>query len=118
VQVAKRLLEEVQRDTSEDWSEFQTQVSRLKLKRFAVGKELSESEALLSGWAAIEELSTSESEGDRSGHEGGDSERSAALAAMSTTSVRIVMITGIESFNQRLYRTVAQKVPSHFPSVV
>jgi hypothetical protein len=117
LQVAKQLLEEVQKEASEEWSEFQAKVTRLKLKRSATASKIAESEALLSEFAAAEELSASESEWGQSGDQGGDSSRATALAAMGTTPVNIVMITGIESFNQRLYRTVAKQVPSRQTSV-
>ena len=109
MQVAKLLLEEVQRESPEEWQTFQAQVSALKLQRAAAQRKLAELKTFIAGLAAAEEFSSSESERDESADEGSDS-RTAAFAAMGTTPVRIVMVTGFESFNQSLYRAAAKKV--------
>lgn len=111
LQVAKRLLEEVQKEAPTEWAAFQSQVNTLKLQRVAALSKLVDLQNLLNGVAAAEAVTASESDWDMSADEGGqDAARTAAFAAMGTTPVQIVMVTGFESFNQGLYRAAAKKV--------
>lgn len=110
MQVAKLLLEEVQRESPAEWQTFQAEVSALKLQRTGAQRKLADLRLAVADLAAAEEFSASESDWDMSADEGDDSARTAAFAAMGTMPVRIVMVTGFESFNQSLYRTAAKKV--------
>lgn len=102
------LLEEVQKEAPTEWAAFQAEVGRFKLARSEKEQKLVDLKKLAAAMAAYEDPSDG-SASDMSDEEG-DDQRAAVFAALATKSVNIVMVTGIEAFNQRLYRAVAKKV--------
>lgn len=114
MQVMKVLLEDLQSSSAPDWVEFQKRVSTLKLQRAAALRDLSDlrvarEEAAAS--AATRAASFAQRAGEAAPQEAADSGgRAAAIAAGLKASVNIVLVTGFESFNQGLYRSVARQV--------
>jgi hypothetical protein len=110
------LLESVQRGSGQAWADFQATVSTLKLQRAAARRDLQELKlekrdaAAAKAAAAYQAQYRTQERGDVALATSGAQGRAAALAATLKAPVRIVMVTGFESFNQGLYSAVAHRV--------
>lgn len=107
-QVAKELMTWLTENKAPEWVAFQSSAQQLKLKRSELMRTLEDlaTQQAASGAKSAYELASDE-------EEEGAADRAAAVFATQgrTKPVRIVLITGFESFNQQLYKKAAQKVP-------
>ena len=119
------LIEALKRDeeTKPRWLAFESAVPRLKLKRERVREQLERAEAVRTSIAAVGSKVHSEYDDmvDRKlgGVEGGDPEGGLEAKKLAKTStVRIVLLTGFESFNSDLYRKVSVRLSRSHPGLV
>lgn len=93
------------------WSAFQARVSTLKLQRSETERSLAALQADAAA-AAAAAAATSESE-DEVDEAAAGAARAALRARGRSAPVRVVLVTGFESFNQSLYRAAAKEVRPH-----
>ena len=95
-----------QRQADSAWTDFQAQVHQLKLQRSGLQRRLRE----LRDAAAVPSSQAAEDTGG-----GNDASAAARIAPRSAATIRVVLVTGFESFNQDLYKRAAaaaqEKVP-------
>ena len=94
------------------WSAFQARVSTLKLQRSETERSLAALQADATA-AAAAAAATSESDEDEVDEAAAGAARAALRARGRSAPVRVVLVTGFESFNQSLYRAAAKEVRPH-----
>jgi hypothetical protein len=107
VQVAEELMSKLSTQKPADWVAFQNRVQQLKLRRSELARDAEEQAAT----AAANSVQDAYELGSDHEEDGAADRAAAAFAGQGRLApVRIVLITGFESFNQQLYKKAAQQV--------
>jgi hypothetical protein len=106
--VADHLLATLQRRDAQAWTRFQAEAQKLKLRRSRL--ESLRQELLAASAASAPSAYALSSEESSEDEAASNAARQAMRAAGRTGNVNVVLITGFESFNQRLYVQAARKV--------
>ena len=118
-EAARLLLDAAEEQTPQAWQRFQKDVVSLKLKRNRIQEMTKRAEA--SDTAALEEQRYSRVRNDYQQMSGqmlpkeGEGNNDEDGVKIKRKSVRIVLLTGFESFNSDLYRRVALQLSNSFP---
>lgn len=98
-------MDAAQQQSDTAWADFQAQVHKLKLQRSGLQRRLSELRDAATGPAAAAPVDT----------DGASDAAATQLTPRTANTIRVVLVTGFESFNQDLYKRAAtaaqEKVP-------
>ncbi|WPT13938.1 Magnesium-chelatase subunit H [Picochlorum sp. SENEW3] len=120
--LSKSMLQFAEQQGDGRWKEFQKTVTVLKMKRSRLERQLEQIDVA----KVVDEQKVARFSKDRSNYEKLDVQRpeqqqgeqgdSSSTEKLKKSSVRIVLMTGFESFNSDLYRKVAVNLSKSFPS--
>lgn len=119
--LSKSMLRFAEEQDDGRWKEFQKAVTVLKMKRSRVARQLEQMNVA----KVFDEQNAARFSKDRSDYEKlemegpeqlGERGDSSSVEKLKQSSVRIVLMTGFESFNSDLYRKVAVNLSKSFPS--